>query len=116
MDEIHNSHDTHGRTSPSRKGRSVRRSSALRIDIDFAKVSISECNPSVAPSATVPTESSALIEANDILAFLNDDDLHTETERAKQQFANLLDDTEHNTSSVDLFTIDDDDDFLNLSS
>ena len=86
------------------------------IDIDFAKVSISECNPSVAPSATVPTESSALIEANDILTFLNDDDLHTETERAKQQFANLLDDTEHNTSSVDLFTIDDDDDFLNLSS
>ena len=37
MDEIHNSHDTHGRTSPSRKGRSVRRSSALRINIDFAK-------------------------------------------------------------------------------
>ena len=84
-------------------------------DIDFAKVSISECDPSSA-STSVPTES-ALDEARDIFNGLDSDDLHSETERAKQQFANLLSDTDQNASAVDLFTIDDDDDdFLDFKS
>jgi hypothetical protein len=84
--------------------------------IDFAKAQSSSPDEPTLPADTVQSENdtaasnNALEEAKDLLDFLDlDDDVGAKTEKAKQEFADLLGEPTSKTDATDYFTIDDDD-------
>ena len=76
-------------------------------EIDFAKP---QATVVAIPKKLAAAPINPLEEAQDLLDFLDDDDVDTKTEKAKQEFADLLGDAGSNkTDAEDYFTIDDDD-------
>ncbi len=107
-------------SSPKPKARNYNEGQEQNSDmeeIDFATPKTSAGNvdepstPTTGTSKSVPdadTSKNALEEAQDLLDFL-DDDVDSQTEKAKKEFADLMGEPSNKADAVDYFTIDDDD-------